>query len=206
MIWSIKMLKKLFVSFSYIFHPVFISFYAVLFSIYFGQKDLSSSQKFDLLFYTILYTFCIPIAFIYVLKVIKKANSVMLYTISERKIPLFFQLILTFVLFQKIYTIDYLPEIHYFFVASFFSIFIAFVFLFLNIKTSLHLMAASGLLFFEIVVCIQNNSNIVGLIAVTFLVVVLVAISRLVLKAHTLQELFIGFLVGGAPQFLSFYF
>ena len=183
-----------------------MSIYAVLFSIYCCPKELSSIQKFDLLFYTILYTCCIPIVFIYVLKVIKKANSLMLYTISERKIPLFFQLILTFVLFQKIYTIDHLPEIHFFFVASFFSIFIAFVFLFLNIKTSLHLMAASGLLFFEIVVSMQNNMNILGLIAFTFLVVVLVAVSRLVLKAHTLQELFIGFLVGGAPQFLSFYF
>lgn len=135
-----------------------------------------------------------------------KIDSVMASQIQERKIPLFVQAILLYVLFSKSITLQGLPQLHFYLIGGMISAIIAFILLFFRIKTSLHLVATSSLLAFAIGLSVYNQSNNLLLIASLLVLNGIVATSRLEMKAHTYKELIIGFLVGLLPQIVVWKF
>lgn len=193
-------MKKIIISFSYIFHPIFVSVFGAL--LYFNTiaTEFNILQQFLILIQIAIITIFIPITFFYILKTMGKIDSVMVSQIKERKIPLIGQAILLFVLFSKSISFQTLPQLHFFFIGGMISAIIAFVLLFFKIKTSLHLLGTSSLLVFEIGLSSYNQSNNLLLIASLLLLNGIVASSRLEMKAHTNSELIIGFLVGLFPQ------
>jgi hypothetical protein len=64
------------------------------------------------------------------------------------------------------------------------------------------MIAIGGLLMFFIALSIHFNINIIGSIALMFIISGAVATSRLHLKAHSLIELIIGFFIGAIPQLI----
>jgi len=130
----------------------------------------------------------------------------MLSHTSERKIPLIMQIVLTIVLIEKSITIDRFPELFFFFLGGIGSTLIAFGLLFAKIKASIHMIAMSALSFFLIGISIHNSINIIYTIAILFLITGVVASSRLQMKAHTIEELIIGYLAGMLPQMMLFTF
>lgn len=62
------------------------------------------------------------------------------------------------------------------------------------------MIAISALSFFVIGLCIHNELNIVYTIATLFLTTGIIATSRLYMKAHTMEELLIGYVAGMLPQ------
>jgi membrane-associated phospholipid phosphatase len=63
-----------------------------------------------------------------------------------------------------------------------------------------------ALTFFIVGLSIHNQLNIIYTIATLFLLIGLVASSRLYMKAHTITELIIGIVIGVVPQIASWYF
>ncbi len=129
----------------------------------------------------------------------------MLAELSQRKIPLFLQCILFYILISKSITIDAIPEMFFFFGGAMISSFLALVLIFFRIKASLHMLGMSALTAFVIGLSFHNETNvlliIVGLVALNGLV----ASSRLEMKAHTASELAIGFFCGIVPQIALYY-
>lgn len=150
-------------------------------------------------------TFLLPIAFFYLLRTLGNIDTIMLSEISHRKIPLLLHILLLSVLITKSITIDRFPLLFTFFLGGIISAAIAFLLLFAKIKASIHMTGISALTIFIIGLSIVNEVNTIHLVAFFVIVNGLVASSRLVLKAHTNQELLIGFICGAVPQLGLFY-
>lgn len=193
-------MKKILPFFSYLFHPIFIPILGTLFYILYSDNFYAKEFYNLLLLQVVIITFFLPLAFFYLLRTFGKVDTIMLSQTSERKIPLIMQIILTFVLIEKSVTIDRFPELYFFFLGGIGSTLIAFGLLFVKIKASIHMIAMSALSFFLIGLSMHNSINIIYTIAMLFLLTGVVASSRLVMKAHSMEELVIGYLAGMLPQ------
>jgi hypothetical protein len=129
----------------------------------------------------------------------------MLSEISHRKIPLLLQLMLFGVLIQKSITFDRFPGLFLFFTAGIISTILAFFFLYLKIKASIHMIGISSLSVFIIGLSIYNEINTINTVAFFMIINGIVASSRLVMNAHSNKELLIGFLCGAIPQSVLLY-
>lgn len=148
----------------------------------------------------------IPIVVFYLLRTIGKADSLMLSDVKQRRIPLFIQAVLIVLLIVQSIRIDVIPELFFFFCATFFSTVIAFILSLAKIKASLHMIGISTLTFFVIGLSLHNHKNALLLIAILFLSMGFISASRLAMKAHSVRELVIGSFLGMLPQIFFWYF
>jgi len=193
-------LKKILVPFSYLLHPIFIPLFGALFYLYEANNYLETLQKFLLLSQIILVTIFIPFTLLYFLKAMGKVDSIMVSEASQRKVPLLIQIVLMILLLSKSLTLLVLPELFFFYLGGILSALLAFVFLFLKTKISIHTLGISSLTIFIIALSIHNNKNLIYSIALLILCNGMVASSRTVMNAHTTKELLLGFVVGILPQ------
>ncbi len=201
-------MKKILSIFSYLFHPIFVPLLATSYCFFVNDSFVSYSnlEIYVILTQVLIITICIPITFFYLLRSLGKIDSIMVSELSQRKLPLFFQAILILILIKKGTTIDRLSELYFFFLAGFSSTVIALAFVFCKFKTSLHLIGISSLLFFTIGLSIHNQTNQINSICCLVLISGLVASSRLEMKAHSIKELIVGFLLGTLSQISFWWF
>jgi hypothetical protein len=195
-------LKKILPFFSYLFHPIFIPILGTVFYILCSDNYYAKEQYYLLLFQVIIITFFLPLSFFYLLRTFGKVDTIMLSDASQRKIPLLMQIALTIILITKSITVDRFPELFFFFLGGIGSTMIAFALLYAKIKASIHMIAMSALSFFVIGMSIHGELNIIYTIAVLFLTTGIVASSRLAMKAHSMEELLIGYAAGMMPQLI----
>jgi hypothetical protein len=195
-------LKKILPFFSYLFHPIFIPVYAALVYFFLNDSYYTNPEKYFAVFQIVIITIVLPTLIFFLLRATGQVNSIMISEISQRKIPLIIQCFLTILLVRKSITLDHFPEFHFFFLGGLLSTVFALVFLFFKTKASLHMVAISALTVFVIGLSIHNQSRNLNVIAFLVLMNGIVASSRLEMKAHTIKELVIGFLLGIIPQLL----
>jgi membrane-associated phospholipid phosphatase len=151
-------------------------------------------------------TIVLPILFFLFLRAFGKVDSVMMFEINQRKVPLAILCFLTILLMKKSITLERFPEFHFFFLGGLLSTILALLLLFFQTKASLHMLTISALTLFFIGLNIHNKKQ--NIILIIFLMISngLVAWSRLEMKAHTPKELAIGFILGVIPQLLMWRF
>ncbi len=199
-------MKKLLPFFSYLFHPIFIPILGTLFYIAYGDSYVAKEKIYLVLLQVIIIMFFLPLSFFYLLKTFGKVDTIMLSNASQRKIPLVMQIALTAILIAKSITIDRFPELFFFFLGGLGSTLIAFALLFARIKISIHMIAMSALSFFVIGMSLHHQLNVIFLIATLFFITGIVASSRLAMKAHSMEELVIGYFAGMLPQVVLWLF
>lgn len=153
-----------------------------------------------------VFTILLPTSVFFLLKSFGKVDSIMISDLSQRKFPLIIQITLIFILIEKSITIDSVPELYFFFLGGLISALIAFILLFYNIKASIHMIGITILTAFIIGLSYHKQINSMFLFAFLIMVNLLVASSRLEMKAHTIKELIIGFISGLLPQMVLWYF
>lgn len=195
-------LKKILPFISYIFHPIFIPVYAALIYFFLNGTYFENPEKYFVIFQIVLITILLPILFFFVLNTAGKVDSVMVSKIEQRKIPLVIQCFLIVLLVRKSVTLELYPELFYFFLGGLLSTFLAYILLLFKTKASLHLMTISALTIFVIGLSIHNQTRNINWIVFLVLMNGVVASSRLEMKAHTVKELVIGFVLGIIPQLL----
>lgn len=195
-------MKKILPFFSYLFHPIFIPVYAALIYFFLNDSYFTNPEIYFAVFQIVIITILLPVLFFFVLHTAGKVDSVMVPEIEQRKIPLVIQCFLLILLVRKSITLDHFPELYFFFLGGLLSTVLALVLLFFGTKASLHLMTISALTIFVIGLSIHNQTQNINFIAFLALMNGFVASSRLEMKAHTLKELVIGFLLGAFPQLL----
>jgi hypothetical protein len=201
-----KFIKKALPWFSYIFHPIFISLFAVIIY-FFAFKIYFEYQTFYIVFIQIvIVTILIPITFYYLLLTLGAVQTIMLEKSSQRKIPLMVHIVLLFVLIRRSITIESFPELYYFFLAAMISSILALVLIFFSKKASLHMLGITSLTVFSMALSIHFQTRFVTQIIFLLLVCGVIATSRLFMKAHTQTELFLGSLIGVLPQAAMAYF
>ena len=193
-------MKKILPIFSYLFHPIFIPLLGTIFYAVLDNQYFTLGQYLMLFLQIIIITFLLPISFFYLLRTFGKVDNMMLSDITQRKIPLLLQIMLFTVLITKSITIERFPDLYFFFLGGLLSTVIAFLLLYVKIKTSIHMIGISALTVFIIGLSIHNEVNISNTIAFFIVINGLVASSRLEMKAHNYKELGIGFLCGTLPQ------
>ena len=199
-------MKKVLPFFSYLFHPIFIPILGTIFYILYSDGYYAKEQYYLLMFQVIIITFFLPLSFFYLLRTFGKVDTIMLSDASQRKIPLLMQIALTIILISKSVTIDRFPELYFFFLGGICSTVIAFALIYAKIKASIHMIALSALSFFVIGMSVHHELNIIYSIATLFLATGIVASSRLFMKAHSMEELIIGYVAGMLPQMVLWVF
>jgi hypothetical protein len=196
-------MKKTLPFFSYLFHPIFISVYAALFYFFvITDRYFLYENVYLYIIQILLLTVFIPLAFFYFLIMLGKIDSIMISDVGQRKIPLFLQIVLLSVLIFKSITLDNLPELFYFYLGSIISSAIALILTFFNRKVSLHMLGVAALTIFCVGASIHFQIKVVVFISLLLFCNGLVASSRLYMKAHSNNELIVGYLIGLTPQLL----
>ena len=186
---------------SYIFHPLFIPIGGTILYFLIAPYSTLEMQSGNILPIFIL-TVIIPIIFFLILKNLGVISSIFLPTLQERKYPLYISCILFLMILYKVIPNNYVHELFYFFTGLLTATGTALILLFLKFKTSIHLLGMGSILMFMVGLSIHFETNITLAISLFTLFSGLVATSRLYLKAHSINELLIGFLIGCCSQLI----
>ena len=190
---------------SYIFHPIFIPLFGTI--TYFALAPYSSlEQKNGTILPIFILTVVIPIIFFFILRNLKLITSIFAPSIKERIYPMLISSGIYFIILYKIIPQNYINEVYYFFIGLLTAAIAILVLLFLKFKASLHLLGMGSILLFLIGLSIHFEINITIAIGLITLLSGLVTSSRLYLKAHTIPELILGFLIGASSQLYLFKF
>ncbi len=197
-------MKLIIKSFSYIFHPLFMSLAGVGLYFYLTPRYFLEEFIYSKLFATTIMTVIIPILSFFMLKNLQVVETIHLKSVKERRYPLLMQMVFTFLLLQLIFVGYEIPELYFFFVGILGASIAAYILALLKFKVSLHMIGISGLIVFVIGLSLHFGSNYLALICFLVLCAGFTATSRLDAKAHTSVELIFGFVVGTVTQFLTF--
>ena len=125
-------------------------------------------------------------------------------TIEERKFPLLLFISISFIIGNWLYKSAIVDLLSLFFFGYGLSLICISVFLYLKIKISLHTMGVSGLIGFLIYFSYFYKINIITIFAALFVLAGLVASARLKLRAHQLNEVLLGGVIGIVSQFVVY--
>jgi membrane-associated phospholipid phosphatase len=133
-------------------------------------------------------------------------ESYKLDTIEERKFPIIFFIILSFMIGNLLINIQVVDLLAFSFYGTAISLCLTYILFSAKIKTSLHMIGIGGILSFIIIMSFEYKLNYNLIIAILFVLAGVIAVSRLALKAHLPKEVYIGFLVGMVSQLISYQF
>ncbi|RAJ15081.1 hypothetical protein [Olleya aquimaris] len=195
-------MKWLIKSISYLFHPIIMPILAIHF--YFKKTPRFIPEGFvnAKLISLLILTVVLPILVYFLLKTLSKAESIHLKTTKERILPLLVNCFILGLLLIRVFPIDQIPELYFFFIAVLISNLTCLLFAILKFKASLHMVATGSVFMFFIAFAIHFSININGSLALMALILGAVATSRLHLKAHTNKELIVGLFIGIIPQLI----
>ncbi len=193
-------------SISILLHPIVIPTIGSLLYFLLIPHRIHKSQQFIVLGVIFIATYLTPLLVLLVLKSIKTIHSFELSTIKERKIPLFLMVLLFLFLGGKLSEISILRDFGILFSGASYALIVVYFLFILRIKTSLHLLSMGMILGFFLVLAILYSISLLPLIILFILLSGILASVRLILKAHTPKEVYLGFFLGITSQFLAFYF
>lgn len=192
--------------FSYLFHPLFVPLYAVASFFALEVDFFTLGQKYLILLQVFILTVILPILFFLLLRSLGQIKSVMIPDASQRRWPLVFQMVLLLLLIQHSLTVDFSSILYHFFLGALISTAAALIFVFGKMKISLHALSMAAWLSFSICVVWQFGLWATLWLAALTLLTGLVLTARLILKAHSMTEIVLGFVAGALPQLLLWRF
>lgn len=185
---------------SFVFHPLIMPLLGVLFYFSKTPRFIPEPVMKAKIFSIVILTIILPILLFFLLKTINKVNSIYLKSTKERLIPLFINCIIIILILIRVLTPSEIIELYYFFLGILCSTLVCFILAIFKIKASIHMIAAAGFFMFAVALGMHYHININGTIALMMVILGAIATSRLHLKAHTNQELILGFFTGLTPQ------
>lgn len=207
---------------SIVFHPILIVIYMLVLLMWINPFIFGVSSVLDrkeLIILMLPTSVVIPVICILLMKPLGFISSYQLPTREERIVPYITTAILYTWLFINIYHQPFFPRAYaVFFLGALIGLFLTF---FINnfSKISAHTVGAGGLLGMMILTHLFYSYDYVGLtipglamthismttlLLLTLLVVGLIGTSRLVLEAHSRQDIYGGYLVGFSTQLIAY--
>jgi hypothetical protein len=142
---------------------------------------------------------------LWLLKKFEMIKSYHMVTIEERKFPLLLFISISFIIGHWLYKSAIVDILALLFFGYGLSLICISLFLYLNIKISLHTLAVSGLIGFLIYFSYFYKINVIIILAALFVLVGLIATARLKLRAHQLNEVLLGGVIGITAQFVVYF-
>lgn len=189
--------------FSYIFHPIFVSLYGTLFYFLIAQNyTYEGTTVYLTLIQVSILTLFLPLALFFLLVSVGIVKSFTEATIKERQLPVAIHALLLFVLLKFSVSLDYIPELYYYFLGGLISALLALIAILMKHKASLHMIGISALTTFIYFLCMYHHLPFINTLAFAIVCMGLVATSRLYMKSHTPTELITGSIIGMFPQII----
>ncbi len=189
---------------SYVLHPLLFAFMGSFIYLYLTPKHVAKEQEYVILFVVFVSTYIIPIILLALLKKVKLINDYHLRSINERKFPVLFFIMLSFLIGRALIAIHIVDLLAFSFFGVAFALSFTYLLFNLKIKTSLHTLGIGGIIGFVMVMSHEYQLNFNAFLAGLFIVAGLIGISRLALNAHRPKEVYIGFVLGIVSQWMSF--
>ena len=189
---------------SYLFHPLLFSFLGSFLYLYLSPKHILKEQEYIILFIVFISTYIIPILLLAFLKRINMISDYHLRNIDERKFPVLFFIMLSFLLGRAMVSTEIADLLAFSFFGVAFALSFTYLLFNIKIKTSLHTLGIGGIIGFVMVMSYEYRLNFNSLLAGLFIIAGLIGVSRLALNAHRPKEIYIGFLLGLISQVISF--
>lgn len=172
--------------------------------LYLTPKHILKQQEYIILLIVFLSTYIVPILLLALLKRVRLITDYHLRSIDERKFPILFFIMLSFLIGRAMLGIQIADLLAFSFFGVAFALSFTYLLFSIKIKTSLHTIGIGGLIGFVMVMSYAYQLNFNSLIAGLFVIGGIIGVSRLALNAHSPKEIYIGFLVGLISQFISF--
>ena len=192
---------------SFVFHPVLMPTYAILLLLYFSKvfsQFMPIEQKTHLINLTLIFTLLLPLLGVFLLKKLKIVSSIYMENQKERKWPLLIAISSYYLLFRMFEFLYIHPIIIKLVLGAMLILFLA-VIISNFWKISLHMLGIGGV--FGAFLAFQYLfGGKLFLIILLLLCSGLVAYARINENAHTLKQVYLGFLVGACVEFVIFYF
>lgn len=190
---------------SYFFHPINFPIIGALLFFLFIPEFIFKPQEYTILAVIFIGTYLFPIILLWLLKRFGMINSYHMVTIEERKFPALLFISISFIIGHWLYKSTIVDILSLLFFGYGLSLIGASIFLYLKLKISLHSLAISGLIGFLIYFSYFYTINLLPILALLFVLGGLVASARLRLRAHQLNEVILGCVVGLTAQFVVFF-
>ena len=185
---------------SFIFHPIFFSSIGTIFYFLISPQYIPDKYKKIIISVIFISTYVLPLILLIILKKLKLIQSFKLKTIEERKFPILFLIVLTFMLGKMLLSTKIVSLLGISFYGGTMALITVFLLFSFHIKTSLHTLGIGSLIGLTIVMSIEYQINLTLLIAIFTLIFGLIATSRLKLNAHQPKEVYLGVI----SQFISY--
>lgn len=195
-------MDRLLKSISFVFHPILMPIFGVTFYFAKSPRFIPTPIIQAKLISVFILTVLLPILLYFLLKTIGKAKTMYLETTQERLLPLFLNAVISALIVNRVLPVTEIIELHYFFIGILFSTLACLILALLKFKASIHMLGIAGVFMFYVALSIHFSINIIGTLALMFIIIGAVASSRLHLEAHTTKELLIGFFIGLLPQLI----
>lgn len=189
---------------SYFFHPINFSILGAIMYFLFIPKYIFKAQEHTILIVIFLGTYIFPLILLYLLKKFGLIQSYYMNSIEERKFPTLLFISLTYIIGNWLFKSSIVDILALFYFGYGLGLIVTYILLHLKIKLSLHALAVSGLAGFLICFSYSYKINLLLVLIVLFILSGLISTSRLILKAHKLKEIVIGYSVGILTQIIVF--
>ncbi len=190
---------------SYFFHPINFSILGAIIYFLFIPKYIFKTQEHTILLVIFLGTYIFPLILLYLLKKFKLIQSYHMSTIEERKFPTLLFISLTYIIGNWLFKSNIVDILALFYFSYGLGLVISYTLLYFKTKLSLHALAIGGLIGFSICFSYFYKINLLILLTVLFVLSGLISTSRLILKAHKLNEIVIGYAIGILTQIIVFF-
>lgn len=145
--------------------------------------------------YVFFGTYVMPLVFMFLLKMLKLISSMQLANPRERVFPYATGLLFYFLTAHSVSKLPIPPEIPSYLYGGVLIIAICFLFL-KRIKISMHMCGMGGLLGMLFFTSFTFSTQLLTIISSVLILAGLVGTARLVLRAHTPSEIYLGLFVG----------
>jgi len=189
---------------SYVLHPLLFSFMGSFLYLYLTPKHVGKQQEYIILMVVFVSTYIVPVLLLAFLKRMNLIKDYHLRSIEERKFPILFFIMLSFLIGRAMLSIQIADLLAFSFFGVAFALSFTYLLFNIKIKTSLHTLGIGGIIGFVMVMSYEYQLNFNALIAGLMILAGGIAVSRLALNAHRPKEVYVGFLIGLISQLISF--
>jgi len=190
---------------SYFFHPINFPTIGTILFFLFIPKFIFKPQEYLILAIIFIGTYIFPILLLWLLKRFEMIKSYHMITIEERKFPLLLFISISFIIGHWLYKSAIVDLLSLFFFGYGLSLICISILLYLKIKVSLHTLGITGLIGFLIYFSHFYKTNVIVILAALFVLAGLVGSARLKLRAHQLNEVILGGVIGLVAQFIVYF-
>lgn len=199
-------MRKIIDIFSYLFHPVLMPTITTGFYFYITWYYYPVQELLIVLFQVFVTTFLLPVSVYLFLKSTRVLKSgIMVKRNTERLLPIMMNVLLIGFLVFVILKSNPNLELKKYLIAYSFSYIIAFGFVMLKKKVSIHMLSFVAMIPFVMNTAIAVKHFPLLTLSLVILLTGIVASSRLSLRAHTHTEIVQGMIIGLIPQLAIFY-